>query len=333
MNLAELNRRKFLQLVLLIGAGALASCSRKENAYLIATEGTLPKSWLKVLPTPWSFKSIKVDKLEKTYKNSLTNSADLIALGDGWLNSFEANNLSKINNPDLTLNLDYQAKFFLDLHKRSLANCLLPVGVSPWVMLFRNGDPWLTEAREKWDILLDPRLEGKIVFPKSPRLIMSIADQIGNGNDLKQLRTQALTLDDQNASNWILSGEARVALLPMQQCMKSINRDPRLRIALPRMGSPLHWTILIRPKSGLEPLPESWVRKTWELPLMGKLLSEGWIPPLPHRNIKKTLEINGQSYYSKFLPQEEVWSNCWSLEKLDSSKQQQLELRWQNSAP
>jgi len=333
MKLAPLQRRKFLQLSFWMGIGALTSCGRQASAYLMATKETLPKPWLKELPTPWEFKSLKVGEQKNPYRNSDANLADLIGIGGGWLNSFTAKDLKEIDDDELISNFNSQSKLFIGLQEESLRKCLLPVGVSPWVMLFRNGDPWLTEAKKTWDVLLDPRLQEQIVFPRSPRLIMSIADQIGNGNDLKQLRLQALTLDDQNATNWVLSGKAKVALLPMQRCLKNLRRDPRLQIALPREGAPLHWTIFIRPKNSFKPLPKSWIKESWNQPLMGKLLSEGWIPPLKHSAIKKNLEKNDQSYYYKFLPQEEAWSNCWSLGDLDTFNQEKLGLRWEDSTP
>ena len=335
MKLAALKRRKFLQLSFWMGISGLTSCSREANAYLTATKETLPKSWLEKLPPPWRFKSLQAAGRKNPYRSSDANLADLIAMGDGWLNSsFHAKDLTELGKDDeLFSDFNSQSKLFIELQEESLRKCLLPVGVSPWVMLFRNGDPWLSEAKKTWDVLLDPRLQEQIVFPRSPRLIMSIADQIGNGNDLKQLRLQALTLDDQNATNWVLSGKAKVALLPMQRCLKNLRRDPRLQIALPREGAPLHWTIFIRPKNSFKPLPKSWIKESWNQPLMGKLLSEGWIPPLKHSDIKKNLERNDQSHYYKFLPEEEAWSNCWSLGHLNTFNQEKLEIRWEDSTP
>ena len=53
--------------------------------------------------------------------------------------------------------------------------------------------------------------------------------------------------DDRNSLNWILAGKARVAILPLYRCFRSLSKDPRLSFALPSSGAPLHWTVLVKP--------------------------------------------------------------------------------------
>ena len=76
---------------------------------------------------------------------------------------------------------------------------ILPIGVSPWVMLFRNGKEWLPQAQEGSSVLLDNDLTGRVVLPESPRVVISIAERLDEPDALMRLRSQALTFDDRNA--------------------------------------------------------------------------------------------------------------------------------------
>ena len=64
-------------------------------------------------------------------------------------------------------------------------------------------------------------MAGRVV-PASPRLVMSLADHLGGGQALPALRRQALTYDDRQATNWLLKGEAKVVVLPLQPLHRSV---------------------------------------------------------------------------------------------------------------
>ena len=100
-------------------------------------------------------------------------------------------------------------------------------------MLFRNGSAWLEAAQGGWDVLLDPTLAGRVVLPASPRFVIDLADRLGGEEALRRLRAQLLTMDDRQATSWLLKGEARVVVLPLQRCMALLRQDPRLRAVLP----------------------------------------------------------------------------------------------------
>ena len=229
--------------------------------------------------------------------------------------------------------LDAKARAFLaSLPSRRSAQ-VLPVGVSPWVMVLRRREPWLGAARRSWDVLLDPVLQGRIVLPASPRWVMNLADHLDGDDPLPRLRQQALTLDDRQALNWLLKGEARLVVLPLQRCMSLLRRDPRLTAVLPQAGAPLHWTLLVRPAQTREPLPRAWVEQAWSEPMASSLLRQGWRPPLSQQE----LEAAGQSIPSRWrqlaLPDPEIWSRCWSLPPVTTSEQNLMAQRWTQSAP
>ncbi len=335
MTFLFLSRRKFLRLGVLAGLGGIAGCGNaSDRPVLRAASNYLPKTLLRTLPANWSFKPLNFQSGEAPFTAAIQNGSDLLALGDGWLNTLPLELLKPVGCEALVASLDYQAISFLENLGSPLSRCVFPIGVSPWVMLFRKGDPWLAEANNQgWQVLLDRGLKGLVVLPNSPRIILSISEQISAQNALTKLRSQALAIDDRNGLNWLLSGEARVAILPLRRCWQSLIRDPRLSVAFPSTGVPLDWTVLIRPVSSKEPFPQEWIEKGWSLPLLGKLLSIGWIPPLSQSQLKETSSFISSPYLSAAIPPKDVWSKCWSLPILSEYEKKKLEELWHESTP
>ena len=330
----QLGRRELLKLGLMAGLMGLASCGRASAAPLLrATPETLPKKWRRSLPVPWSYQPIEVDAGRNPFIAALEQDNDLLALGDGWLTSLPAKTLQRIEAPGLQDRLDGQARAFEASLGPALQSRVLPVGVSPWVLLFRQGDPWALQARSGWQVLLDPALKGRVVLPQSPRLVMSLAERMQVADGLRQLRAQAYTFDDRQGLNWLIQGKARVAVLPLQRCLPSLRRDPRLSVVLPNSGAPLNWTVLVRSALTREPLPQQWVEQSWQEPLLGQLLAGGWIPPLPRAELRFALRAIPKAYRSIVLPSKEVWSRCWSLPVLTAVQQMELDQRWSQSTP
>ena len=330
----QLGRRELLKLGLMAGLMGLASCGRASAAPLLrATQETLPKKWRRSLPVPWSYKPIEVDAGSNPFTAALEQGNDLLALGDGWLTSLPEKTLQRIEAPGLQDRLDDQARAFEASLGPALQSRVLPVGVSPWVLLFRQGDPWALQARSGWQVLLDPALKGRVVLPQSPRLVMSLAERMQVADGLRQLRAQAYTFDDRQGLNWLIQGKARVAVLPLQRCLPSLRRDPRLSVVLPNSGAPLNWTVLVRSALTREPLPQQWVEQSWQEPLLGQLLAGGWIPPLPRAELRLALRAIPKAYQSIVSPSKEVWSRCWSLPVLTAVQQIELDQRWSQSTP
>ena len=330
MNDWTYRRREFVRLSLLAGILGLSGCAiRPDKRLLRASKGVLPKELLNQLPSPWRFQYLASDFFLGTDEIAFKKEPiDLLALEDGWLRSIPVQELLPIDVKNLSPKFNNHAREFLKLFGDNLQTKVLPFAVSPWVMVFRNGKPWLKKARESWDVLLEPSLKGKIVLPNSPRLIISIVDQIGEEQNLEKFISNAKTFDDRNALNWLLSGKAQVAVLPLSRCIGSLVRDPRLSVVLPSMGSPLNWTLLVRPKSSRNDLPLSWLENSWDLPLLGKLLSQGWMAPLMYSELLKCKDFIRNDLETVLLPEESVWEKCWSLFPLTDSEQMNLENRW-----
>ena len=326
--MASLSRRHLLQL----GAGAslalLAACrSGERSPQLLAARGTLPKAWLKLLPSPWESSATAAPRL---WPDDTDSAVDLVAMGDGWLSSVAPSRLQDLDAPQLQQQLGAQAQRFLQQLGAERATQVLPVGVSPWVMLFRNGSAWLEAARGGWDVLLDPTLAGRVVLPASPRFVIDLADRLGGEEVLRRLRAQLLTMDDRQATSWLLKGEARVVVLPLQRCMALLRRDPRLTAVLPDVGAPLHWTVFVRPGDTPEPLPQAWVEQAWQPPLNLALLRAGWRSAVGSTPTPDDLP---STWRDLLLPAESTWRRCWSLPPLQNQQKALLAERWSMSAP
>ncbi|WP_320667236.1 ABC transporter substrate-binding protein [Prochlorococcus sp. MIT 1307] len=331
-----LGRREFLQLGVLAGITGLAGCGRTfSQPTLRAAAETLPKELLETLPKPWIFKKLTAKKELGPSKLVIDSTTDLVAIGDGWISELSDNAFTAIGSEQIFSRLDKHSQFFLQGFGQDFLSKILPVAFSPWVMLFRNGKNWISRASGKdgWSVLLEPELAGSVVLPSSPRLVISLAERINQADSLRKLRTQALTFDDRNSLNWVLSGRARVAVLPLNRCFRSLTRDPRLNIALPQSGAPLNWTVLMRPAQTTEPFPEDWLEAAWEMPLLGKLFARGWIPPITHSERLKATNRIPINYQQILFPAESFWEKCWSLPLLSIPERNRLESLWAQSTP
>ena len=331
---AGLGRRDLLQLGLAAGLGLLGGCARGQGQPLLqAAPETLPPLWRRRLPRPWRFQPLEAKPGSSRAALQIDPSADLLACGDGWLPEFTDEALQPVDAAPLQGRLGGQAGRFLEALGPVRAARVLPVGVSPWVMLFR-GSEWLGGAAEQgWDVLLDPGLRGQVVLPASPRVVVELADRLDQPESLGRLRRAALTFDDRQALNWLLQGKARAAVLPLQRCAPSLRRDPRLHAVLPSSGAPLHWTLLLRPATSREPLPQAWVEAAWQAPLLGQLLARGWRPPVPSQQLQAQAKAIPASLRSLVLPPQPVWERCWSLPPLEDAARAQLSRRWRQTAP
>jgi hypothetical protein len=281
------------------------------------------------LPDPWQLTSAK--NLDQ-WTQADAAQADLLACTDGWLGSLSSVALQPIEAAPLRNQLDPLALRFLKT-LGPLGSQVLPVGVSPWVLLVRRNSLIDAIKRLGWQMLLDPELQGQIVFPASPRVVIDLADRLEQPDALRRLRRQALTFDDRQAVNWLLKGKAKVVVLPLQRCLSLLRRDPRMDIIVPSLGAPLHWTVLIRPQDTKEPLPQAWVELAWREPMRRRLLQEGWRAPLPTAVLDADRLQLPERWRSLVLPPDDLWNRCWSLPPLSPEQRIGLEQRWRASAP
>ena len=325
--LGPLRRRQVLQMIGATGTVLLAGCRPATSApTLMAPAGVLPKPWADALPKPWS---LTLAPAQQDWRPADQARADVLVIGDGWLDAHPADTLQPIASEPLLSQLDGQAKALL-ASLGALQDRVLPLAVSPWVMLLRD-DPAM--AQEGWPLLLDASMKGRVVLPASPHLVMSLADHLGEGQALSALRRQVLTFDDRQATNWLLKGEARVVVLPLNRCITLLRRDPRLRAVLPASGAPLHWTVLLRPEASREPVPQSWVEQGWRPPMRRRLAQLGWRAPVSSSGSMADQNALSARLRPLLFPSADTWSRCWSLPPLLPQDRSAAERRWRDSAP
>ncbi len=328
-----LGRRDFIRLGILTGVFTISGCSFPSGRGVLGLpKGILPREFLHALPSRWKYQFLEVKSEKDFFESSLEKRVDLIAIGDGWLNDCPYEEFQSIQADEIFPDLNSKAKLFLNSMNSAISSRLLPIAVSPWVLIFRGEEDLWLQARESWQVLLEPKLKGDVILPSSPRVIMSLADHMKESNSLERLRSQAKSFDDKNGLNWLLAGQAKVAVLPLQLCLRALASDPRLRIAFPREGSVLNWSVLLKPKEGLQALPLNWIQEARRLPLLVKLLAKGVMPPISYSYLMDASDLLPGKYRSIYQS-EEAFENSWSFKPLSNLERKRLESRWISSSP
>ena len=322
-------RREFLNSSKLSLLFLLNSCSNLPNKVKIALQNSLyPQSFKDTIPKDWkqekiNFKSIQLKKNRNTILNS-----DFTLINDGWITSINFAEFEKINEYPFIKNLDKRSIEFLGSFNEIQRSKLFPIGVVPYTIIIKNNKELISSARNTWDFLLSKKLKGKIIFPKSPRILMSIADKINTSNSLKKLKSQAMLFDDENMLNWLINSDACVAIVPFSLCSKYLKIDPRLSLAFPRQGVPLMWHFLLsRSNLNNEKLTD-WIKSFEKKSVVDKLVSQGWYLP-----------FNGDYLQSKYKselfpisgPSQKCWDNSWSFSVLTNEEKIKLENSWNDS--
>jgi len=329
-----IGRRDFIRLPLIGLCFSLSGCQLNvKRPILSAYPGVLPKDLTKTLPFPWSFKSFKDQQIDAVDRFKSTKNYDLLAIGDGWLQTLNMESFAPFVSRDSIIPLNNQARSFLSNFETEIATKLLPIALSPWAMLFRNGKEWMPKANETWEVLLEPGLRKQVILPNSSRVVMSLADRIGGSEVLRKLRLQVKTYDDRNALNWLISGKAKVVVMPLQNCMSVMSKDPRLTLAIPTEGTLLNWTLLLKTNRAMENFPVTWIQEINKMPLLEKLLLQGWMPPSSSLEILKRTNSLEEMKSPLLLFLEKGLEKSWSLSPLNEFTRTNLEERWLNSTP
>ena len=140
-----------------------------------------------------------------------------------------------------------------------------------------------------------------------------------------------MDVNDRNALNWVVSGRANAAVLPLSSCVDSLIKDPRLSVLLPQEGSPLNWTVLASPSLSPEFFPTDWFDSLWGATYLSRVISKGFLPPTNLSDLRRKNINVPKKYQSIFLPEESVWNKCWSLPRLSLERKKDLALNWNNS--
>ena len=361
MALPLLHRRQLLRLGGLAGLALLGGCDSGAPSQLLYAPGDLPSAWLKTLPKPWRGRPqpSPAAVLAALGKPGM----DLLQLSDGWALDAPSDQLAPLGAPHLLAQLAPCAAAPSRLFQAEAAPALaFPWAFSTWVLVLRNRADLARRRPEGWGLLLDPSLKGRLVLPSSPRVVMelvlrqlglaaeggwgpaaALADPAVRANPtglddprlpaaIRRLRSQALACDEANGLNLLLAGDADAAVLPARRVLPLLRSDPRLQALLPESGSPLIWSLLLRP-AGAAPLPQEWLAEALKPPLLNRLLAKGWVPPLPAQRLAAPLSAWPEPVAQLLLPPPQVLERCTSLAPLSASQRNQWQALWDQAAP
>ena len=224
--------------------------------------------------------------------------------------------------------MDKRSIDFLGSFDQNLRSKLFPIGVVPYTIIIKNNKELITSARKSWDFLLSEKLTGKIIFPQSPRIILSIAQKINSSNSLKKLKSQAMLFDDKNMLNWLINSDAIVAIVPYSLCSKYLKIDPRLSLVFPSQGVPLMWHFLLSRSNLNNAILIKWIKSLENKSIVDKLVSQGWYLPF-NSDYLQTKYKSGMSTISG--PSKKCWDNSWSFSVLTSEQKINLQNSWNES--
>ncbi len=329
----KFGRREFIKYGLISSSFLLSGCSTSQKK--LAFRGfpnSFPSELFNSLSSSWEFFPIKDIELKNfSYNSIFQDKTDLLVLNDGWISDLPINLLQEIKADNIRNNFSKQTRSFLDGLGEDYEKKLLPLAVSPWVILFRNEYSLALKNKNSWEVIFSNSLTNQIVFPNSPYLLISIAQKIDLVNDFSKIKSQAKSFDDINALNWVASGRANAAVLPLSSCVDSLTKDPRLSVLLPQEGSPLNWTVLASPSQSSADFPTDLFNSLWGATYLSRVIRKGYLPTTNLSDLRRNNINVPNKYQSIFLPEESVWSKCWSLPMLSIERKKDLALNWNNS--
>ncbi len=328
----QLSRRMLLEIGVAGSLALLTGCSRT-GPRLAARRGDLPERWSRQLPSDWQVRWLEgAAKVREAVGASKESRPALVQLTDGWATDLPLNAWDPLNQPALLRRLAPSAEPASRLYGGPEQPPLaFPWSFNPWVLVLRDRPDLARQTSRGWDLLLDESLAGLVVLPSSPRVVLAL---VGNDPErLCRLRRQALALDDRQGIQLLLSGPARAAVLPRQQVVPLLRRDPRLTALLPEDGAPSSWSLLLRPAGSAVPPPEAWLEAVLQPPLLPRVLAAGWVPPLPRAALTAALKGFPPALARLLLPSEAVLERCRDLPPLEPDQRRRLQELWDGTTP
>ena len=311
-----------LSLLLLIN-----SCSNSSKKIRISLQSSFyPQSLKDTFPASWRQENINVSKLKLTKNIKKLSNCDFILINDGWINSINFDSFQNINNLFPNDKLNNISKDFLNSFKEYQSNKLFPIGVIPYAVIIKNNKDLINDAYNSWDFLLAEKLKKKIIFPKSPRIIMSISKKINAKNSLSKLKGQAMLFDDENSLNWLINSQASVAIVPYSLCLKYLKFDSRLSIVFPDKGVPLIWNFLLSKSIINNQILIDWINSLEKKTVIDQLANQGWYLPFNNEYSQNKYKSNIKN--KSIGPSKICWENSWSLPPLNNTEKLNLEILW-----
>ncbi|MFN9631024.1 MAG: twin-arginine translocation pathway signal [Cyanobacteriota bacterium] len=328
----QLSRRSLLKIGSLGPLLLVAGCSR-DRPRLVTRRGDLPDRWVRQLPDDWQVRWLPgAAEVQEASAAPLAQRPALVQLSDGWASAQSPQAWAPFGLAALLGRLDPAAapasRLFRGPEQVPLA---FPWSVNPWVILLRDRPDLVKRASAGWDLLLDPTLTGQVVLPSSPRVVMALVRN--DPQRLCKLRRQALAHNDRHGITLLLNGEAQAAVVPRPAVVPLLRRDPRLSALLPEEGSPLSWSLLLRPAGVEVAPPEPWLEAILQPRLVPRWLAGGWVPPLPRSVLAEAMRGFPPSLAALLLPPEPVLHRCAPLPPLLPGERQRLQELWNGSQP
>ena len=322
-------RREFLTCGKLSLLFLLNSCSNLPNKIKISLQSSFyPKYFKDTIPKDWVQEKINFDSIWLQKNKKTISKSDFTLINDGWITSINFAEFEKINEYPLIENLDKRSIDFLGSFNENQRTKLFPIGVVPYTIIIKNNKELINSARTSWDFLLSKKLTGKIIFPQSPRIILSIAQKINSSNSLKKLKSQAMLFDDKNMLNWLINSDACVAIVPYSLCSKYLKVDPRLSIVFPSQGVPLMWHFLLSRSNLNNAILIKWIKSLENKSIVDKLVSQGWYLPFNNDYLQSKYK---SEMFPISVPSEKCWENSWSFPVLTNEQKINLKNIWNDS--
>ena len=327
MNNKQLTRKKFLDIAKLSVLFLLTSCNGLSRKISIGFyKNLLPIKFINLLPKNWKKENInfKEDHSNKNFRNK-----DLILINDGWLSRVDLKVFNDIDDPLINY-LDERSKNYLRNWQLFEQKKLYPIGVIPYAVIIKNNERYKITNKSNWDFLLSKDINGKMILPNSPRILISIAERINNKNAMKAIFNKGNIYDDINAIDWLINTDAVLAILPLTICEKYLKIDPRLSIVFPNQGVPLMWNFLLINNNFNQALLLNWIDKLIDKNSINKLEKDGLYLPFNNEYIHSKYKYSSKSARLLNRPSEECWRNSWSFNSLKESEKVEFEKIWKD---
>ena len=326
-----LSRRKFFNVAKLSFLFLLSSCRNFSTNINVAFQKKLyPLQFKNLIPNLWNHKEINLNKSFKEINSKNFKNIDLLFVNDGWLNKINFDDFENINS-SLLYKLDERSKTYLNNFEESKQRKLMPIGINPYAVIIKNNKKYLIDNNDSWDFLFLKDLKGKIVLPKSARIVLSIMKKIKNRNLIQNIGEQEFIYDDKNSLDLLLNTEASLAIIPLSLSQKYLKIDSRLSILFPNDGVPLMWNFaMIRSSLNLQEF-NNWIDLLLNPKTTNRLVMAGWYLPFQTETMRQIYNgnINQFSNYN-LIPSKKCWDNSWSFSQLDPLEKKELEILGNN---
>ena len=326
-----LSRRKFINVAKLFFLFLLSSCRNASARVNIAFQKQLyPLQFIDLIPNLWHQKAINLNKFSQKSDFEDLKKIDLLLITDGWLNKVNFDDFEKIN-PSLISKLDDRSKTYLSNYDESKQAKLMPIGINPYVVIIKNNKKYKIDNSNSWDFLFSKDFKGKIILPKSARIVLSIMKRIKNRDLLKNIVNQEFVYDDKNTLDLLVNTDAVIAITPLSLSQKYLKIDSRLSILFPHDGVPLIWNFaMIKSSLNFEEF-NKWINFLLEPRTANRLVRAGWYLPFQTVNINKLYSDDIKQFSGLNLkPSQKCWNNSWSFSPLNSQEKKELEILGNN---